>query len=219
MTGVADVFVVLIIVALQRSLVLHDDEKFLEGEKIPGRAKGGGLHNIARKVEHLENEKNVETEAAKEIAVVPMMDVSGGASGPLRVKMSSSRKEPLRGLAVSEMQDIAHKCSKWFPVANARDSLRKFKPQGGREVATLAVTFHNFASFLHVATALKAVDLPTDAVVWPCVSLEDEKGDSKTCTAEATLEKTTWSAAMERFDVAGERPHFIVTSAFVCFLN
>ena len=198
--------------------MLQDDEKFLEGEKSRGRADEG-LQNVAMEVEHLVNEKTAETEAAKEIVVVPMMNVSGGSREPLRVKMSSSRKEPLRGLAVSEMKDIAHECWKWFPVASARDSLRKFKPQGGRKVATFAVTFHNFASFLYVATALKAVDMPTHAVVWPCVSLEDDKGDGKTSSAEATHEKTAWSAAMERFDVAGELPHLIVTISFVCFLN
>jgi hypothetical protein len=172
------------------------------------RAEGGALQSIAMEVEDPVADKNVGdtvAEAANEIVVVAMTDVSVGASEALRVKMSLSRNMPLRGLAVSEMQDIAKKCSKWFPLASARDSLRKFKPQGCRDVATFAVTFHNFDSFLHVATAMKAVDMPTDAIVWPCICLEDEKGDGKTSTLEAKLQETAWSAVMERFGVAGER--------------
>jgi hypothetical protein len=158
-------------------------------------------------------------EEAKKIDVVAMAESSGGASEPLRVKTSSSRNEPLRGLTVSEMQDIAQKCSKWFPVASARDSLRKFKPQGRREVATFAVTYHNFASFMHVATAMEAVDLPVDAIVWPCVCLKDDEGDSTSSSSEAKLQETAWSMAMERFYVAGERPFLLQRSVSVYRLN
>ncbi len=134
------------------------------------------------------------------------------------MKTSSSRNEPLRGLAVSEMQDVAQKFSKWFPVASSRDSLRKFKPQGRREVASFAVTYHNFASCMHVGMAIEAVDLPTDAIIWPCVCLKDDEGDRMSSLSEAKLQETAWSTAMERFYVAGERPLFL-TDAFDCRLN
>ena len=157
----------------------------------------------------------LDAEASKDVVVVATANDAGGAFEPLRVKMSKS-KGSLFGLAISKMQDIAQKSSKWFPVASVRDSLRKFKPQVGRDVATFAVTFHNFASFVHVATGLKAVDLSTDAIVWPCVCLEDVKGDGTTSTSEAALEKTAYSAAMDRFYVAGEAPSICFNVLFVC---
>jgi hypothetical protein len=83
------------------------------------------------------------------------------------------------------------------------------------------VTVHNFAGFVHVARALEKV-LPSDACVWfagleeifigaiisksseaEAVKIENKK------QAEAEFEKNAWSAAIQRFDVAGEHQRLL----------
>ena len=104
---------------------------------------------------------------------------------------------------------FAERCPTWFLVANVAGALHNFKPQGRRDAATFEVTVHNFACFVHVARALEKV-LPSDAVVW--LAAADEVCVTTSTSAkpfsppEADLEKIAWTAAMDRFAVAGESP-------------
>jgi hypothetical protein len=101
-------------------------------------------------------------------------------SEPLHLKIYPRRK-PLRGLTMAQLAELSDKCAAWFPVASIPDTLRKFEPRGMREVATFAVTVHNFAGFVHVARALEKV-LPRNACIW--LAALDEVGVSNThCTS------------------------------------